>query len=50
MTILETERLAENSKVILVFNLVLIVITKGHCQVTTLKVKNVLSLLSRDFE
>ena len=30
MTILETERLAENSKVILVLNLVLIVITKEH--------------------
>ena len=30
MTILETERLAENFKVILVLNLVLIVITKEH--------------------
>ena len=30
MTILETERLAENSKVILVLDLVLIVITKEH--------------------
>ena len=43
MTILETEKLAQKSKVLLVINLVLIVITKGLCQVTTLKVKNVLS-------
>ena len=35
MTILETEKLAQKSKVILiVIDLVLIVITKGHCQVT----------------
>ena len=50
MAILEIKKLAQNSKVILVLNLMFIVITKGHCQVTTLKVKNVLSLLSRDFE
>ena len=38
-----TKKLAQNSKVILVLDLVLVVITKGHCQVTTLKVKNVLA-------
>ena len=43
MTILQTERLTQNSKVILVLNVVLIVITKGLFQVTTLKVKNVLA-------
>lgn len=43
MTILETEKLAQRSKVILLIDLVLIVITKEHCKVTTLKV-NLMSL------
>ena len=37
MTILETEKLAQKSKVILVIDLVLIVITKEHCRVKTLR-------------
>ena len=37
MTILETEKLAQKPKVILVIDLVLIVITKEHCRVKTLR-------------
>ena len=37
MTSLETEKLAQKPKVILLIDLVLIVITKEHCRVKTLR-------------